>query len=59
MTNTLRPKIFVGKSFGGKTSAENLSDKFLNFGGKTFGQTFLSGKTFGQVFLTIFYHISA
>ena len=37
------------KKFGGK-----LSDKFLNFGGKTFGQTFLRGKTFGQVFLTIF-----
>ena len=26
-----------GKSFGGKTSAEKLSDKFFNFGGKTFG----------------------
>ena len=52
---TLRTKIFGGKSFGGKTLAEKLSDKLLNFGGKTFGQTFLSGKTLGQVFLTIFY----
>ena len=29
---TLRTKVFGGKSFGGKTSAEKLSDKFLNFG---------------------------
>ena len=54
--HTLRTKIFSGKSFGGKTSAEKLSDKFLNFGGKTFGRTFLSGIT---LFLTIFYQISA
>ena len=58
-SNTLRTKIFSGNSFGGKTSAEKLSEKFLNFGGKTLARTFLSGKTFGQVFLTIFYQISA
>ena len=45
VSHTLRPKIFVGKSFGGKSLAEKLSDNFLNFGGKTFGQTFLSVKT--------------
>ena len=37
----LTTKTFGGKSFGGKTSAEKLSDSFSNFGGNIFGQGLL------------------
>jgi len=42
--DTLTTKTFVGKSFGGKTSAEKLSDKFFYFGGKTSDKNFQAEK---------------
>ena len=49
-TEYINNENFRRKSFGGKTSAEKVSDKFFNFGGKSFGQSFLSRKTFEQGF---------
>ena len=55
---TLTSKTFVGKSFGGITSAEELSDRFFNFGGKTFCSAFQVKNYFERMLSTIIHQIS-